>query len=93
MRAEKEQHSETSGITAADIEHWLILQIAEELRVDPQGIRVDQPLLSHGIDSMQVVSIVAKLEDRLSIRFAGNPLEDYATIEQLARHLAELKST
>lgn len=93
MRAEKEQHSETSGITAADIEHWLILQIAEELRVDPQGIRVDQPLLSHGIDSMQVVSIVAKLEDRLSIRFAGNPLEDYATIEQLSQHVAELKST
>ncbi|MCA9012066.1 MAG: acyl carrier protein [Planctomycetaceae bacterium] len=93
MRAEKEQHSETSGITAADIEHWLILQIAEELRVDPEGIRVDQPLLSHGIDSMQVVSIVAKLEDWLSIRFAGNPLEDYSTIEQLAQHVAELKST
>ena len=93
MPAEKVQHSGSSRPTAAEVEQWLTRQIADELQIDPAGIRVNQPLLSHGIDSMQVVSIVAKLEDWLEIRFAGNPLEDFSTIEQLARHVAELKST
>jgi len=46
------------------------------------------PNFVSGIDSMQVVSILAGLEDRLGFRFQSNPLEDHATIESLSQFAA-----
>ena len=73
--------------SAADIQAWLIDALAEELQVAPDEIRVDEPILAQGIDSMHVVAIVAQLEDWLGIRFSSNPLEDFPTIEALAQSL------
>ena len=53
-------------------------------------VRIDQSLLSYGIDSMQVVSFVARLEDWLGIRFSENPLEDHPTIESLSQYVSDL---
>ncbi len=85
-----EHADESARPSAQTIQAWLIHQIAEELQVAPENIRLDQPILACGIDSMQVVSIVARLEDWLKIRFYGNPLEDYPTIERLSEHVSEL---
>ena len=85
------EHADDSPHPSAQkIQAWLIHQIAEALPVATEKIRLDQPILACGIDSMQVVSIVARLEDWLKIRFSGNPLEDYPTIERLSEHVAEL---
>jgi acyl carrier protein len=78
--------------SAADIELWIIGQIAAELHVHPETIRAEQPILSCGIDSLQVVSLVAKLEDWLGFRFSGNPLEDHFSIIDLSRRAAELSA-
>ena len=73
--------------SAAQIRNWLIDKMAEELNIDRSQIRVDEPILAQGIDSMHVVALVAQMEDWLGIRFSSNPLEDYPSIEALAQSL------
>jgi acyl carrier protein len=76
--------------TADETQAWLIGRVAEELRIAADQIRADQPLVSYGMDSVRVVSVMAHLEDWADIRFSGNPLDDHPTIEQLSRFVAEL---
>ena len=76
--------------SAAEIQDWLVEQLANELQISSDRINIVQPILSYGIDSMQVVVIVARLEDWLGFRFSSNPLEDHPTIESLALFVAEL---
>lgn len=76
--------------SAAEVQQWMITQLAEELKIDREKIKVDQPILSLGIDSMQIVVVVAKLEDWLGFRFPSNPLEDYSTIEALSQYVADM---
>ena len=93
MDSKKPRHSEASLNTrrsAEEIQQWLIQQIAEELQIRPETISIEQTLMSCGIDSMQVVSIVAKLEDWLGFRFSSNPLDDDPTIRDLSITVAEL---
>jgi acyl carrier protein len=88
----REPHSPTtSGRSISEIQEWLIRRLAEELQIGPEKITTDQPIVSFGIDSVQVVSIVAQLEDWGGFRFSENPLDDYPTIEALSRFVAGLK--
>lgn len=80
--------STPTGRSAGEIQEWLIEHLAEELQVAPDQIKVDQPILAHGVDSMHIVAIIAKLEDWLGVRFSSDPLEDSPTIEALAESLA-----
>jgi acyl carrier protein len=83
------QLTSAHGRSAAEIEAWLVEQLAEELQVAPETIKVDQPILAQGVDSMHAVAIVAKLEDWLGIRFTSDPLEEAPSIGALARSLAQ----
>jgi acyl carrier protein len=77
--------------SVAEIEGWIVKTIAGDLQISRDQIEADQPILSYGVDSMQVVSFVAQLEDWLGIRFSENPLEEHPTVESLsvyARHIA-----
>ena len=83
------ESSATAGRPSiAEIERWLVEQLAAELAIDPAQIDVHQPVAAYGIDSMQVVTLLAQLEDRLGFRFAANPLEEHPTIAALARFAA-----
>lgn len=75
--------------SAAEIECWLVEHLAAELQVAPETIKVDQPILAQGVDSMHAVAIVAKLEDWLGVRFTSDPLEEAPSIAALARSLAQ----
>jgi acyl carrier protein len=88
---EKSRHvaaESKSSPTAAEIQQWLTTQLADELKIGPDRIRADRPILSYGIDSMQLVTIVARMEDWLGLRFSSNPLEDHPTIESLSQYVA-----
>jgi len=76
-----------------EIQQWMIQHLAHELQINPEKIAIDQPILSCGIDSMQVVTFVAKLEDWLGVRFSSNPLEEHSTIEALSQHVADMAGT
>ena len=69
---------------AADIERWLIERLAAELKLPPERIDRDQPIAAYGVDSMQVVALLAQLEDWLGFRFSSNPLDDHPTIAALS---------
>ena len=71
--------------TAAEIEQWLIRHLAEELKLPAERIDRNQPVAAYGIDSMQAVAVLARLEDWLGFRFSSNPLEDHPTVAALAR--------
>ena len=75
--------------SADEIQKWLIAQLAQELEIPPDRIRIDRPILSYGIDSMQLVTIIAKLEDWLGWRFSSNPVEDHPTIQGLSQFVAD----
>lgn len=75
--------------SAAEIQQWLVRQIAEELKVNPERIDVDQSMLAQGVDSMHLVALIARLEDWLGIRFSSDPLEDQPSIAELALSLAQ----
>ena len=85
-----------TGLTVpsvVEIQQWMIQQLAQELQIHPEKIKIDKPILSCGVDSMQVVTFVAKLEDWLGVRFSSNPLEDHSTIEALSQHVADMAGT
>ena len=77
--------------SVVDIRIWIVNRMAEELRVDRDLIKADQQIMSLGIDSVQLVTILTQLEDWAGIRFDGNPLENYLTIDDLAAHVEELR--
>ncbi|MFO0427246.1 MAG: acyl carrier protein [Planctomyces sp.] len=82
--------SRTSLKSAAEIQNWLIREISQELQISSSAVKPELSIPACGIDSMQVVSLIARLEDYLSIRFSSNPLDDYPSIEQLSVFAAEL---
>ena len=87
------QSKPTPAPSVVEIQQWMIQQLAHELQINPEKIRINQPVLSCGIDSMQVVTFVAKLEDWLGVRFSSNTLEDHSTIEALSQHVSDMAGT
>lgn len=75
-----------------EIQEWIVKRLAAELHVAGEVINYERPILSLGIDSVQVVSVLSALEDWYGFRFSENPLDDHPTAEKLARFVAELIS-
>jgi 8-amino-7-oxononanoate synthase len=73
--------------TEEEIRQWFVEKLTGTLNVDPQDIRLDEPLVAHGIDSMHFLELVGELEDWLGCKFKTNPLDDHPTINGLARFL------
>jgi acyl carrier protein len=75
--------------SADEIREWIVTHVGAELGVDSTEIRLDEPLINAGLDSMQFVALVGDLERWLGCRFRDNPLIDYPTANALADYLAE----
>src|SRR5262245_18799337 len=75
--------------TEGEIREWIVDRLRTKMRIDPAELRLDEPIASHGVDSMHIVALVGELEDWLGCRISGNPLQDYPSVNALARHLAE----
>lgn len=72
------------------IENWLIGTTAKHSGIAREGIAVDQPFASYGLDSLAASIISADLEDWMGMRFDPTLLWDYPTIRDLASHLVTL---
>ncbi|WP_016950951.1 acyl carrier protein [Anabaena sp. PCC 7108] len=84
------QHSNSnlSTTTAVDtIQGWLINQIAKQLGINAQTIKVTEPLTRYGLDSIDSVTIVGDMEDWLDAELPSTLLWDYPTIEKAANYL------
>ncbi|MEH2033235.1 MAG: beta-ketoacyl synthase N-terminal-like domain-containing protein, partial [Nostoc sp.] len=71
-----------------DIEAWLILKVAEQLKIAPEQIDIQQPLAYYGLSSLVAVSIASELQELLERQLSPTLLYDYPSIETLAQHLA-----
>ena len=88
---------QSSGATAspgggrrseAEIQAWLIANIASIVEIDPKDIDVEKPLEYYGMDSMQAMHLSGDLEEWMGRTLSPTAVWDYPTIDLLARHLA-----
>ena len=75
--------------SAREIRDWVVTRLSAAMEIDPAEIRLDEPLVDLGLDSMQFVVLVGDLEQRLGVRFLDNPLIDYPTANALSEYLAD----
>lgn len=76
--------------SAAAIEQWLVVHIAEELEIKASTIEVGAKMSSLGLDSANAVSLSADLGRHLGMKLSPTLVWDHPTIESLAAAVAEL---
>ena len=78
---------------AATLQSWLVVQLANELKIQPDILDVHEPFTSYGLDSVKAVSLAGAIEDWLGIKLSATIAYDYPSIEALAGYLADLSSS
>ena len=73
---------------AAEIQQFLIAELAQRLEVDPEAIDPRQPFERYGLDSLNALRLAVELEARIGRRLPTTALWDYPTIQGLAAYLA-----
>lgn len=83
-------NSKPETMNAVDtIQGWLVNQIAKQLGINPQTIKVTEPLTRYGLDSIDSVTIVGDMEDWLGAELPSTLLWDYPTIDKAAKYLVD----
>lgn len=83
-------NSKPDTMNAVDtIQIWLVNQIAKQLKIKPETIKVTEPLTRYGLDSIDSVTIVGDMEDWLDTELPSTLLWDNPTIEKAAKYLVE----
>lgn len=75
--------------TKAEIQDWLIENIADRLEMKPEELKVDKPLTDYGLSSREAIMLSGELEDMLGMELPPELFYDYPEIQQLAEKLAE----
>lgn len=74
---------------AAEIERFLIVELARRIEVDPEAIDPKQPFERYGLDSLNALRLAVELEARIGQKLPTTALWDYPSIDSLARYLAD----
>ena len=74
-------------------EEFLVASLAELLEVGPSEISVTQPLGEQGVDSLIVLRLARKIQDRTGEEFEPEWILDQPTITQLAGFLDQRSVT
>ncbi len=82
-----DQTTETSPAEA--IQQWLVSQLAKQLSLDPNNIKVQEPLTLYGLDSIDALTLVGEMEDWLELELPSTLLWDYPTVEKAATFLVQ----
>src|SRR6266511_2171384 len=69
---------------AAEIQLWLVLELARVVRVSPDQIDPQQPFVRYGLGSSQGFELAAKLEDWIGFLLPPTLVWDYPNIEALS---------
>jgi len=76
-------------VKAEDIQRWLVERVAASLELTPANIDVRAPFQHYGLDSMEQLRIIDKLETWLRRELEETLLRRYPTIEAVAAFLAK----
>ncbi|MFN6561342.1 MAG: thioester reductase domain-containing protein [Nostoc sp. ChiSLP01] len=77
------------SFTAADIQHFLVSNLAELLNAETADIDIEENLENYGLDSAQAMILVGKLEKLLGFQPSPLLLWHYPNIASLSQRLAE----
>lgn len=78
----------STPLTTADIQTWLVDRVAKELGVKPGDLDVQAPFDSYGLDSMLAISIASAGQKFLGVEVSPLLLVHYPTIASLSQYLA-----
>ena len=79
---------ELSKISVEAIQAWLVSQLSQRLRIQPDRIEINVAFARYGLDSKQAVSLIADLETFLGQRLSPTLAYDYPSIAALSQYLA-----
>ncbi|MDJ0729824.1 MAG: acyl carrier protein [Crocosphaera sp.] len=79
----------TATTPVETVQNWLIKQLAEQLNLDPDKIKITEPFTRYGLDSIDAVTLVGDLEDWLDLDLPDTLFWDYPTVEKSAKYLEE----
>jgi acyl-CoA synthetase (AMP-forming)/AMP-acid ligase II/acyl carrier protein len=77
-------------VTRQEIEDWIVAEVANQQRVDPDQIDVSESFVANGLDSASSVTLVGDLAKTLGVTLPETLTWDYPNIAALADHLAGL---
>jgi thioester reductase-like protein len=77
------------SFSAADIQAWLVSNLAELIGVETDEIDIQENLENYGLDSAQAMILVSKLEKLLGFQPSPLLLWHYPNIASLSQRLAE----
>jgi len=86
-----EKNEENSPITKTELQEWLIKWIAKEVRIQPDQITTNEPLVNFGLGSHDAVALTGDLEDWLGRELEPTLAWDYPTIDKLSDYLSQPK--
>lgn len=75
--------------SAQEIQDWIVARVSALTGLPPGELDPREPVARLGLDSVVAITLAGELEGWLGYRFRESPFDEYPTIEQLARHLAE----
>ncbi|NJQ97442.1 MAG: acyl carrier protein [Hydrococcus sp. CSU_1_8] len=73
--------------TLEEIQTWLIYQLAERLKIEPDEIDIHEPFDNYNLDSAQALILLEKLEKWLQRKYNPILIFNYPTIAELAERL------
>ena len=79
----------TATTPVETVQNWLIKQLAEQLNLDPDKIKITEPFTRYGLDSIDAVTLVGDLEDWLDLDLPDTLFWDHPTVEKSAKYLEE----
>jgi len=71
------------------IQAWMVLRLAEELKLKPVDIDPGLPFISYGLDSIVAFTLTGELADLIGRELPTTLFWDFPRIEALAFHLAD----
>jgi acyl carrier protein len=76
------------SLAAEDIHDWLVVQIAAQLKVDPDEIDMRAPFSSYGLSSLQAMSIATLGKEQLGLPLSPLVIWNFPNVESLSQFLA-----
>jgi 1-acyl-sn-glycerol-3-phosphate acyltransferase len=80
-------HTDKLGLTLEQIQFTIIQNLKQRLNDQSLTLSTDRKFEDYGFDSVEIVSLIADIEDYTGILLTPDILEQYPTIDQLSQYL------
>jgi acyl carrier protein len=79
-------------MTQQEISEICVASLANSLRVAKESVDTKTKFNRLGLDSAMIVYVMMELEEKLDLELTTDDFYDHPTVDELSRHLAELRA-